>query len=278
MEFLSHIHHPHMVMLLGACHEKGCIVFEYMANGSLADRLICKGGSPPLPWYMRFRICFEVATALLFLHSHPEPIIHHDLKPGNILLDHNYVSKISDVGIAKLVPNNLTFGITMYKETTLMGTMAYMDPDYQRTGVISCESDVYSLGIVMLQILTGQPPVGVIDLVEEAIDNHKLEDVIDKSVGDWPLDKAMELASLALDCAEPRRKHRAKLESKVLPILEKLRAYADEEVTAMKLYHNTEPVIPSFFFCPISQVSFYYSVFHFIFFRCSEYGLCTLIH
>jgi serine/threonine protein kinase len=199
---------------------------------------------------------------LLFLHSRPEPIVHRDLKPENILLDQNFVSKVSDVGIAKLVPsNNMTFSVTMYKETRLMGTMAYIDPDYQRTGIISCESDVYALGVVMLQILSGRPAVGVTELVENAMDNNSFHEVLDESAGDWPLEKAMELACLALECTEPRRRNRPRLESKVLPILDKLRAHVDEEVASMAVAQGAGPVIPSFFFCPISQVSFFSFLF-----------------
>lgn len=257
VELLSRIHHPHMVMLLGACPERACIVYEYMANGNLEDRLNCKDGTPPLPWYVRFRICSEVATGLMFLHSRPEPIVHRDLKPGNILLDHNLVSKISDVGLARLVPNNLTFSMTMYRDTVPVGTFAYIDPDYQRTGVVSRESDVYALGIVMLQLLTGRPALGVTNLVEEAVDNGRLDEVLDKSAGEWPLPEAMELACLSLQCAEPKRKHRPDLETRVIGALENIRMVAEAaaatEANVGSSSLGREPIIPSFFICPISQ-------------------------
>ncbi|XP_028122120.1 receptor-like serine/threonine-protein kinase SD1-8 [Camellia sinensis] len=102
VEVLSYIRHPNMVLLLGACPEYGCLVYEYMENGSLEDRLFPKNNSPPLPWKTRFRISAEVTTALLFLHrTKPQPLLHRDLKPANILLNRNYVSKISDVGLAR---------------------------------------------------------------------------------------------------------------------------------------------------------------------------------
>ncbi|KAJ6399860.1 hypothetical protein OIU84_015507 [Salix udensis] len=94
-----------MVLLLGACPEYGILVYEYMAKGSLEDRLFKIGNAPALSWQIRFRIAAEIATGLLFLHqTKPEPLVHRDLKPGNILLDNNYISKISDVGLARLVP------------------------------------------------------------------------------------------------------------------------------------------------------------------------------
>ncbi|GKC03186.1 AP-2 complex subunit alpha-1-like protein [Tanacetum coccineum] len=101
-----------MVPLLGACPERGRLIYEYMENEILEEYVSKKKTKYYLSWPTRFRIAFEVACALAFLHnSKPDPIVHRDLKPGNILLDRNFVSKIGDVGMAKLitdvVPDNL---------------------------------------------------------------------------------------------------------------------------------------------------------------------------
>ncbi|WZZ20776.1 hypothetical protein YC2023_122163 [Brassica napus] len=104
IEILNKIRHPHLVLLLGACPEHGALVYEYMENGSLEDRLFQVNKSQPIPWFVRFRIAWEVASALIFLHkSKPTPIIHRDLKPANILLDQNFVSKVGDVGISTML-------------------------------------------------------------------------------------------------------------------------------------------------------------------------------
>ncbi|KAK2990898.1 hypothetical protein RJ640_011667 [Escallonia rubra] len=106
VEVLSCIRHPNMVLLLGACPEYGYLVYEYMSNGSLEDCLLRR--TPTLSWQHRFRIAAEIGTGLLFLHqTKPEPIVHRDLKPANILLDRNSISKISDVGLARLVPHSV---------------------------------------------------------------------------------------------------------------------------------------------------------------------------
>jgi len=114
----------------------------------------------------RFRIAAEIATGLLFLHqSKPEPLVHRDLKPGNILLDRNYVSKIGDVGLARLVlANNTSNNATQYHMTSTAGTFCYIDPEYQQTGMLSTKSDIYSLGVLLLQIITGKQPMGYLML------------------------------------------------------------------------------------------------------------------
>ncbi|KAI6672201.1 hypothetical protein NL676_000107 [Syzygium grande] len=88
LEILSKIGHPHLLLLIDACPDHGCLIYEYMENGSLEDRLLRKNSTPPIPWFDRFRIAWEVASALVFLHNvKPKPIIHRDLKPAKILLD-----------------------------------------------------------------------------------------------------------------------------------------------------------------------------------------------
>ncbi|AQK96151.1 lycopene epsilon cyclase1 [Zea mays] len=173
VEVLSCIRHPNMVLLLGACPEYGCLVYEYMDHGSLEDRLFRRGGTPPLAWAQRFRIAAEIATALLFLHqTKPEPLVHRDLKPANILLDRNYVSKISDVGLARLVPPSVADNVTQYRLTATAGTFCYIDPEYQQTGKLGVKSDIYSLGVLLLQVVTARPPMGLTHHVEKrGLDN-----------------------------------------------------------------------------------------------------------
>lgn len=219
-----------MVLLLGACPEYGIIVYEYMAKGSLDDCLFNRGKSPPLPWQIRFRIASEIATGLLFLHqAKPEPIVHRDLKPGNILLDFNYVSKISDVGLARLVPA-IAENVTQYRMTSTAGTFCYIDPEYQQTGMLGVKSDVYSLGIMLLQIITAKPPMGLTHYVESAIENGKLHEMLDPAVTDWPMEETTSFAKLSLQCAELRRKDRPDLGNDVLPELNRLREFAEESM------------------------------------------------
>ncbi|CAI0388098.1 unnamed protein product [Linum tenue] len=204
-------------------------VYEYMANGSLEDRLFRRGNTPPLSWQLRFRIAAEIATGLLFLHqTKPEPLVHRDLKPGNILLDRNFVSKISDVGLARLVPPSVADSVTQYRMTSTAGTFCYIDPEYQQTGMLGVKSDIYSLGVMLLQIITAKPPMGLTHHVQRAIDKGTFEDMLDPTVPDWPVEEALRFARLALQCAELRRKDRPDLGNEVLPELNRLRMLADD--------------------------------------------------
>ncbi|CAK8560373.1 unnamed protein product [Lathyrus sativus] len=217
---LSTIRHPNMVLLLGACPEFGCLVYEYMENGSLEDRLFRKDNTPPIPWKNRFRIASEIATGLLFLHqAKPEPIVHRDMKPANILLDRNCVSKISDVGLARLVPPSIANKTTQYRLTGAAGTFCYIDPEYQQTGLLGVKSDIYSFGMVLLQIITAKPPMGLSHLVEDAIENGNFLEVLDPSVPDCPIEEALAFAKLAIKCCELRKRDRPDLSTVILPEL-----------------------------------------------------------
>ncbi|KAL0330105.1 UNVERIFIED_CONTAM: U-box domain-containing protein 34 [Sesamum radiatum] len=205
-----------------ACPEYGCLVYEYMSNGSLEDCLVQRGKTPPLSWQHRFRVAAEIGTGLLFLHqTKPEPLVHRDLKPANILLDRNYVSKISDVGLARLVPPSVADNVTQYRMTSTAGTFCYIDPEYQQTDS------------------NGKPPMGLTHHVERAIERGAFREMLDPSVPDWPLEEALEFAKLALKCSELRRKDRPDLGKVVLPFLNKLREQAEES-----LYNSAQSCTP----------------------------------
>uniref|UniRef100_A0A803MRM2 Serine/threonine-protein kinase n=1 Tax=Chenopodium quinoa TaxID=63459 RepID=A0A803MRM2_CHEQI len=248
IRILSQLCHPNIVLLLGVCSEMGCLVYEYMENGSLEELIFRQKGKAPLPWFARFRIAFEIACGLAFLHRRkPEPIVHRDLKPGNILLGRNYVTKISDVGLAKLVSDNIPDSVTMFGNSLLAGTLYYIDPEYQRTGTVRPKSDLYSFGIILLQLLTARSPNGLLLVMENAIASGSLPYILDDSIKDWPLAEVEELTKLALECCKLRCRDRPDLETVVLPVLRKLADVAD---ASMKVERNSI-FAPSHYFCPI---------------------------
>ncbi|XP_027333580.1 U-box domain-containing protein 35-like [Abrus precatorius] len=246
VEVLCSIRHPNMVLLLGACPDYGCLVYEYLDNGSLEDRLMRKNNSPPIPWSKRFEIASEIATSLLFLHqAKPEPIVHRDLKPANILLDKNYVSKISDVGLARLVPSSVADSVTQYHLTAAAGTFCYIDPEYQQTGMLTTKSDIYSLGIMLLQIITAKPPMGLAHHVKKAIEKGTFSDMLDPMVTDWPIEEALAFAELSLSCAELSKKDRPDLATVVVPELNRLRNFGYASMSNQNLCHVTRPPTPT---------------------------------
>ncbi|CAE5963931.1 unnamed protein product [Arabidopsis arenosa] len=259
IEVLSSMRHPNMVILLGACPEYGCLVYEYMENGTLEDRLFCRNNTPPLSWRARFRIASEIATGLLFLHqAKPEPLVHRDLKPANILLDKHLTSKISDVGLARLVPPSVSDSYSNYHMTSAAGTFCYIDPEYQQTGMLGVKSDVYSFGVVLLQIITAQPAMGLGHKVEMAIENNNLREILDPTVSEWPEEETLELAKLALQCCELRKKDRPDLALVLLPALNRLKEFATEDheriqdrTSHVSHEHNSVPLSPS----PSSQIN-----------------------
>uniref|UniRef100_A0A1D1ZK17 RING-type E3 ubiquitin transferase n=2 Tax=Anthurium amnicola TaxID=1678845 RepID=A0A1D1ZK17_9ARAE len=239
IEVLSCIRHPNMVLLMGACPEYGCLVYEYMANGSLEDRLFCRSNTTPLSWQLRFKIAAEIATALLFLHqTKPEPLVHRDLKPGNILLDHNFVSKIADVGLARLVPPSVADAVTQYHMTAAAGTFCYIDPEYQQTGMLGTKSDIYAFGVILLQLVTAAQPMGLAHNIEKALEEGKFERMLDPNVPDWPMEETLNFAKLALKCVELQKKDRPDLVTVVLPKLNRLREVAERTPINSRIHHH----------------------------------------
>lgn len=133
------------------------------------------------------------------------------------------MSKISDVGLAQLVPPSIPNKTAQYHITAAVDTFCYIDPEYQRTGLLGLKSDIYSLGIILLQILTARPPIGLSLIVEKAIQEGTFQEVLDASVPDWPVEDALSCALLALKCCEMRKKERPDLGSVILPMLNRLR-------------------------------------------------------
>ncbi|KAM0835515.1 hypothetical protein ACQ4PT_062883 [Festuca glaucescens] len=250
VEILSKLHHPNLVMLIGFCPEIGCLVYEYMANGSLEDQLLDNKRRQPLHWFLRFRIIFEVSCGLAFLHGRkPEPIVHRDLKPANILLDKNYVGKIGDAGFAKLISDVVPEWQTEYTDTIIAGTLYYMDPEYQTTGTVRPKSDLFALGVIILQILTGKHPNGLIVSAENTIERGSLAHILDKSQTDWPLAETEMLAKLGLRCTALKCRDRPDLESEVLPKLEEILHRISSNINI----RNPDSCVPRHFICPLTQ-------------------------
>ncbi|XP_030470558.1 G-type lectin S-receptor-like serine/threonine-protein kinase LECRK1 [Syzygium oleosum] len=149
MAAIGHTHHKNIVQLLGFCMESSrkLLVFEYMENGSLADLLFDVERRPP--WSERVRIALEVARGILYLHEECDlQIIHCNITTQNILMDESRTAKISDFGLAKLLMPNQTG-----TKTEVRGTRGYVAPELQRNAMVSTKADIYSYGVVLLEIV-----------------------------------------------------------------------------------------------------------------------------
>ncbi|KAL2232113.1 UNVERIFIED_CONTAM: putative serine/threonine-protein kinase PBL21 [Sesamum indicum] len=156
---LSLLHHPNLVNLIGYCTDgdQRLLVYEFMPMGSLENHLFdVEPGQKPLSWSTRLKIAVGAARGLEYLHCKANPpVIYRDLKSSNILLDNDFNVKLSDFGLAKLGP----VGDNTHVSTRVMGTYGYCAPEYAMSGKLTLKSDIYSFGVVMLELITGRKAI-----------------------------------------------------------------------------------------------------------------------
>ncbi|XWS26694.1 hypothetical protein CRYUN_Cryun26dG0052200 [Craigia yunnanensis] len=219
VEMLSRLHHRNLVKLIGICTEerKRCLVYELIPNGSVESHLHgVDKESAPLDWDARIKIALGAARGLAYLHEDSSPrVIHRDFKSSNILLEHDFTPKVSDFGLARTAMDEEGRHIS----TRVMGTFGYVAPEYAMTGHLLVKSDVYSYGVVLLELLTGRKPVdmtqppGRENLVAWArpllASKEGLETIIDPSLGsDVPFDSVAKVSAIASMCVQPEVSHR----------------------------------------------------------------------
>ncbi|XP_051130713.1 probable LRR receptor-like serine/threonine-protein kinase At1g06840 [Andrographis paniculata] len=215
IEMLSRLHHRNLVSLVGFCDEKDeqMLVYEFMPNGSVHDLLSAKFRAPA-NLEKRLHIALGAARGILYLHTEADPpIIHRDIKANNILLDSKWTAKVSDFGISRLAPIPDAKGVsTEHVSTNVKGTPGYVDPEYFLTHKLTEKSDVYSLGIVLLELLTGMQPIyqgrNIVREVNTACQSGMMLSVIDRSMGPYPSECVKRLMALALRCSLDETKNR----------------------------------------------------------------------
>ncbi|KAK6944971.1 Serine-threonine/tyrosine-protein kinase, catalytic domain [Dillenia turbinata] len=156
VEIISRVHHKHLVSLVGYCiaGSQRLLVYEFVPNNTLEFHLHGKG-RPTMEWPIRLKIALGSAKGLAYLHEdcHPK-IIHRDIKAANILLDFKFEAKVADFGLAKFSSD-----VNTHVSTRVMGTFGYLAPEYASSGKLTDKSDVFSFGIMLLELITGRRPV-----------------------------------------------------------------------------------------------------------------------
>ncbi|XP_042033183.1 G-type lectin S-receptor-like serine/threonine-protein kinase CES101 isoform X1 [Salvia splendens] len=183
---ISELQHVNLVKLIGFCihKEDKMIIYDYMPNKSLDCFLFSPSGREQLDWEKRFNIIEGTAQGLLYLHKHSRlRIIHRDMKPNNILLDHNMTPKISDFGLARIFKEDTSEVNTNRR----VGTYGYMAPEYAMQGIFSVKSDVYSYGVLVLEIVSGRKnnsfhdiegPLSIVEYVRFAWELWRKDDAL----------------------------------------------------------------------------------------------------
>lgn len=224
MFFLGQLRHPNLVNLIGYCleDEQRLLVYEYMEGGNLENLLFKCCYVSNLTWLQRIKIALGSAKGLAFLHETEKPIIFRDFKASNILLDSDYNPKLSDFGLAINGPDEDDTHVT----TRIMGTEGYAAPEYIMTGHLSTMSDVFSFGVLLLELLTGRRAIDKNRPSREQNlvawgrhllkDQHKLEKIIDPRLeGHYSNEGVKKLATIAHQCLSHHPKCRPSMSTVV---------------------------------------------------------------
>ncbi|XP_074322556.1 putative LRR receptor-like serine/threonine-protein kinase At1g06840 isoform X2 [Apium graveolens] len=215
IELLSRLHHRNLVSLVGYCEEKGeqMLVYEFMPNGTLQYWLSAKS-KEALNFGMRLHVALDSAKGILYLHTEANPpIFHRDIKASNILLDSNFTAKVADFGLSLLAPVSNDQGVLPdHVSTVVKGTPGYVDPEYFLTHKLTDKSDVYSLGVVFLEILTGMQPIShgknIVREVKLSYNSGTMFSIIDSRMGSYPSECVERFLALALKCCQDKPEDR----------------------------------------------------------------------
>ncbi|XP_022158428.1 probable LRR receptor-like serine/threonine-protein kinase At1g06840 [Momordica charantia] len=209
IQLLSRLHHRNLVALIGYCDEEGeqMLVYEFMSNGTLRDHLSVNS-TEPLSFATRLKAALGAAKGILYLHTEADPpIFHRDIKSSNILLDSKFMAKVADFGLSRLAPLPDTEGdVPAHVSTVVKGTPGYLDPEYFLTHKLTDKSDVYSLGVVLMELLTGRHPIShgknIVREVKVGYQSGKIFSIIDGRLGSYPVECVERFVTLALKCCQ----------------------------------------------------------------------------
>ncbi|KAG9439650.1 hypothetical protein H6P81_019815 [Aristolochia fimbriata] len=236
---ISDIEHENLVKLHGCCVEGAhrILVYGYLENNSLDKTLLgSNDNNIQFNWKVRTNICIGVARGLAYLHEEVRPhIVHRDIKASNILLDNNINPKISDFGLAKLLPPNMT-----HVSTRVAGTIGYLAPEYAVRGQLTRKADIYSFGVLLLEIVSGRNNRSskllheeqyLLEKTWELHERGELAELIDSSLnGDYSVDEGCRFLKIGLLCTQDSPKLRPAMSSVVKMLSGKI-SVDEEKIT-----------------------------------------------
>ncbi|KOM53804.1 hypothetical protein LR48_Vigan09g246300 [Vigna angularis] len=258
---LSNVKHPNLVELIGFCIQgpSRTLVYEYVENGSLNSALLgTRNENIKLDWRKRSAICVGTAKGLAFLHEElSPPIVHRDIKASNVLLDKNFNPKIGDFGLAKLFPDGIT-----HVSTRIAGTTGYLAPEYAIGGQLTKKADIYSFGVLILEIVSGRSsarrtnetngegsPKFLLEWAWQLYEEGKLLEFVDPEMEEFPEEEVLRYMKVALFCTQSAAGRRP-LMIQVVNMLSKAIQLNEKELTAPGLFtderessnRNSQPV------------------------------------
>ncbi|XP_022142819.1 cold-responsive protein kinase 1-like isoform X2 [Momordica charantia] len=221
---ITSINHDNLVKLHGCCLEghHRILVYPYLENNSLDRTLFGRGqGNVQFNWQTRCKICIGIAQGLTFLHEEVQPhVIHRDIKASNILLDKDLTPKISDFGLARLLPAHLT-----HISTRIAGTTGYIAPEYAIRGQATRRTDIYSFGVLLVEIVCGRHNINrrllaeepyLLEMVWELHERGQLLELVDRSLhGDFDAEEASRYLKIGLLCTQDMPKLRPSMSTVV---------------------------------------------------------------
>ncbi|KAJ0898060.1 putative protein kinase RLK-Pelle-LRR-XI-1 family [Helianthus annuus] len=255
VNLLGRLRHRNIVRLLGYLHNEADVmmVYEYMPNGNLAEALHGKkSGRMLVDWVSRYNVALGIAHGLAYLHHdcHP-PVIHRDVKSNNILLDADFEARIADFGLARtMVRKNETVSM-------VAGSYGYIAPEYGYTLKVDEKSDIYSFGVVLLELLTGKQPldpsfgnsVDIVEWVRNRMNKRELEGILDLEIGGeckYVQEEMLLVLRIALLCTNKLPKERPSMRDVITMLGEakpRRKSVCDDIGVKEKPIFNNSPVV-----------------------------------